>query len=113
MVSSLLLRPPDSLLSAALMVSAWYSKMDFGHLKRAMIDGGVQTAVVMLLVAASVVMEWVPDAGPNPSGFCSLDPRYDDEPMGDSCNPQCVLLSHWFLLAFCGGNYFGGSDRYP
>ena len=38
------------------MVSAWYSKMDFGHLKRAMIDGGVQTAVVMLLVAASVVM---------------------------------------------------------
>ena len=41
---------------AALMVSAWYSKMDFRHLKRAMIDGGVQTAVVMLLVAASVVM---------------------------------------------------------
>ena len=41
---------------AALLVSAWYSKMDFGHLKRAMIDGGVQTAVVMLLVAASVVM---------------------------------------------------------
>ena len=41
---------------AALVVSAWYSKMDFGHLKRAMIDGGVQTAVVMFLVAASVVM---------------------------------------------------------
>ncbi|MBU28854.1 MAG: C4-dicarboxylate ABC transporter permease [Gammaproteobacteria bacterium] len=41
---------------AALVVSAWYSNMDFGHLKRAMIDGGVQTAVVMLLVAASVVM---------------------------------------------------------
>ena len=41
---------------AALAVGAWYSKMDYGHLKRAMIDGGVQTAVVMLLVAASVVM---------------------------------------------------------
>jgi len=41
---------------AALVVSAWYSNMDYGHLKRAMIDGGVQTAVVMLLVAASVVM---------------------------------------------------------
>ena len=41
---------------AALIVSAWYAKMDFGHLKRAMIDGGVQTSVVMLLVAASVVM---------------------------------------------------------
>ncbi|MBU26364.1 MAG: C4-dicarboxylate ABC transporter permease [Gammaproteobacteria bacterium] len=41
---------------AALVVSAWYSNMDFSHLKRAMIDGGVQTAVVMLLVAASVVM---------------------------------------------------------
>ena len=25
---------------AALVVSAWYSNMDFGHLKRAMIDGG-------------------------------------------------------------------------
>lgn len=41
---------------AAIGVSAFYAKMDFGHLKRAMIDGGVQTAVVMLLVAASVVM---------------------------------------------------------
>ena len=41
---------------AALIVSAWYAKMDFRHLKRAMIDGGVQTSVVMLLVAASVVM---------------------------------------------------------
>ena len=41
---------------AAMLVSAWYARMDFGHLKRAMIDGGIQTAVVMLLVAASVVM---------------------------------------------------------
>lgn len=41
---------------AAIGVSAFYAKMDFGQLKRAMLDGGVQTAVVMLLVAASVVM---------------------------------------------------------
>lgn len=41
---------------AAIIVSAIYAKMDFLHLKRAMIDGGVQTSVVMLLVAASVVM---------------------------------------------------------
>ena len=54
MVLSLRPRPPVAVALSA--VSAWYSKMDFGHLKRAMIDGGVQTAVVMLLVAASVVM---------------------------------------------------------
>jgi len=41
---------------AAIGVSAFYARMDFSHLKRAMLDGGVQTAVVMLLVAASVVM---------------------------------------------------------
>lgn len=41
---------------AALLVSAWYRNLDFAHLKRAMLDGGMQTAVVMLLVAASVLM---------------------------------------------------------
>jgi len=41
---------------AAILVGLWYSEMDFKHLKRAMLDGGMQTAVVMLLVAASVLM---------------------------------------------------------
>ena len=41
---------------AALIVGAWYRQIDFRHLRRAMLDGGIQTAVVMLLVAASVVM---------------------------------------------------------
>jgi tripartite ATP-independent transporter DctM subunit len=41
---------------AALIVSAWYRHIDGGHLRRAMLDGGMQTAVVMLLVAASVLM---------------------------------------------------------
>ncbi|MEM1362599.1 MAG: TRAP transporter large permease [Pseudomonadota bacterium] len=41
---------------AALIVSAWYRNLDFRHLRRAMLDGGIQTAVVMLLVAASVLM---------------------------------------------------------
>ncbi|MEM9783847.1 MAG: TRAP transporter large permease [Pseudomonadota bacterium] len=41
---------------AALAVSLWYRQMDLGHLRRAMLDGGMQTAVVMLLVAASVLM---------------------------------------------------------
>ncbi|APX88451.1 C4-dicarboxylate ABC transporter permease [Brevirhabdus pacifica] len=41
---------------AALVVSAWYRNLDIAHLKRAMLDGGMQTAVVMLLVAASVLM---------------------------------------------------------
>ena len=41
---------------AALIVGAWYRQVDLKHLRRAMLDGGIQTAVVMLLVAASVVM---------------------------------------------------------
>jgi tripartite ATP-independent transporter DctM subunit len=41
---------------AALFVSLLYRQLDIRHLKRAMLDGGMQTAVVMLLVAASVLM---------------------------------------------------------
>jgi len=41
---------------AAFLVGLWYREMDFRHLHRAMLDGGMQTAVVMVLVAASVVM---------------------------------------------------------
>ena len=41
---------------AAFLVGLWYGQIDLKHLKRAMLDGGMQTAVVMLLVAASVVM---------------------------------------------------------
>jgi len=41
---------------AAFGVGMFYRQMDVKHLKRAMLDGGMQTAVVMLLVAASVLM---------------------------------------------------------
>ena len=41
---------------AAIVVSVWYRQIDIAHLRRAMLDGGMQTAVVMLLVAASVLM---------------------------------------------------------
>jgi tripartite ATP-independent transporter DctM subunit len=41
---------------ASLVVSAFYRNLDIRHLRRAMLDGGIQTAVVMLLVAASVLM---------------------------------------------------------
>jgi len=41
---------------AAIAVSVWYRQIDLAHLRRAMLDGGMQTAVVMLLVAASVLM---------------------------------------------------------
>lgn len=41
---------------ASLVVSAWYRNLDLQHLRRALLDGGIQTAVVMLLVAASVLM---------------------------------------------------------
>lgn len=41
---------------AALVIGLYYREIDLKHLKRAMLDGGMQTAVVMILVAASVVM---------------------------------------------------------
>ncbi len=41
---------------AAFAVSILYKELDFRNLKSAMLDGGMQTAVVMLLVAASVLM---------------------------------------------------------
>jgi len=41
---------------AAFAVGLWYGDIDPRHLKRAMLDGGMQTAVVMVLVAASVLM---------------------------------------------------------
>lgn len=41
---------------AAILVGIWYRQIDLKHLKTAMLDGGMQTAVVMLLVAASVLM---------------------------------------------------------
>ncbi len=42
--------------AAALLVGAWYRQVDLKRLKYAMLDGGMQTAVVMILVAASVLM---------------------------------------------------------
>src|SRR3546814_4693636 len=38
------------------LVGAYYREFDLRILKKAMLDGGMQTAVVMLLVAASVLM---------------------------------------------------------
>jgi tripartite ATP-independent transporter DctM subunit len=41
---------------ASLLIGLIYRELDWAHLKEAMIDGGVQTAVVMLLVASSVLI---------------------------------------------------------
>ncbi len=41
---------------AAVLVAMWYRELDFRQLKAAMLDGGMQTAVVMVLVAASILM---------------------------------------------------------
>jgi C4-dicarboxylate transporter DctM subunit len=41
---------------AAMVIGAIYHELDWPHLKQAMIDGSVQTAVVMLLVASSVLI---------------------------------------------------------
>ncbi len=41
---------------ASLLIAAIYRELDWIHLKEAIIEGGVQTAVVMLLVASSVLI---------------------------------------------------------
>ena len=41
---------------ASVAIGLYYREVDFRRLKAAMLDGGMQTAVVMLLVAASVLM---------------------------------------------------------
>ena len=41
---------------ASLAIGLYYREIDLGRLKEAMLDGGMQTAVVMRLVAASVLM---------------------------------------------------------
>jgi tripartite ATP-independent transporter DctM subunit len=41
---------------AAIGIAVWYREIDFQQLKTAIIDGGVQTAVVMLLVASSALL---------------------------------------------------------
>ena len=41
---------------AAILIGIIYRELDWPHLKQAMIDGSVQTSVVMLLVAASVLV---------------------------------------------------------
>ena len=40
----------------ALGLGLWYREVDLARLRTAMVEGGIQTAVVMLLVAASVLM---------------------------------------------------------
>lgn len=41
---------------AAILIGLWYREVDWAQLKQAMLEGGIQTAVVMLLVAASILM---------------------------------------------------------
>jgi len=41
---------------AAIIIGFWYRETDFKQLRFAMLDGAMQTAVVMVLVAASVLM---------------------------------------------------------
>lgn len=40
----------------SILIGLWYREVDLGRLRIAMLEGGMQTAVVMLLVAASVLM---------------------------------------------------------
>lgn len=40
----------------SIIIGLWYREVDFARLKVAMLEGGMQTSVVMLLVAASVLM---------------------------------------------------------
>lgn len=77
---------------AAFVVGLFYRQMNVKHLKRAMLDGGMQTAVVMLLVAASVLM----------GGFLTRAqfPQHFAEALMDvtSSQWQILLILNFFFL---------------
>jgi len=78
---------------AALLVGFWYGELKFERVKAAMLEGGIQTAVVMLLVAASVLM----------GGFLTRAQVPQDiaaQIMGFTSNPILILaiLNVFFLV---------------
>ena len=78
---------------AALVIGMIYRELDWKHLKDAIIEGGIQTAVVMLLVAASALLGTYLTEAQVPQDFARTI-------AGWTSNPYVVLalLNVFFLL---------------
>jgi C4-dicarboxylate transporter, DctM subunit len=78
---------------AALVIGVIYRELDWRHLKQAIIEGGIQTAVVMLLVAASALLGTYLTEAQVPQDFARTI-------AGWTSNPYVVLalLNVFFLI---------------
>jgi C4-dicarboxylate transporter, DctM subunit len=78
---------------AALVIGMIYRELDWKHLKEAIIEGGIQTAVVMLLVAASALLGTYLTEAQVPQDFARTI-------AGWTSNPYVVLalLNVFFLI---------------
>jgi len=78
---------------AAIVIGAIYRELNWAHLKEAVIEGGIQTAVVMLLVAASALLGTYLTEAQVPQDFARTI-------AGWTSNPYVVLaLLNVFFLA--------------
>jgi tripartite ATP-independent transporter DctM subunit len=101
---------------AALLIGLWYRELDLRYLKRAMLDGGMQTAVVMILVAASVLMGGFLTRAQVPQELASTILS-----ITESKYLILLILNFFFLIigfflhfpAFRGRDHPGGADRHP
>ena len=98
---------------AAILVGAYYREVDLRELKNAMLDGGIQTAVVMLLVASSVLMGSYLTTAQVPQSLAAwmLD-------LTQNKYLILLILNIFFLIigffpALGGRNHSRGADRYP
>lgn len=80
---------------AALLISFWYGELRWSMLRDAMVEGGVQTAVVMLLVASSALLGFYLSKEQLPQTIALLISGLTDD-------PSAVLMILNVFLLFIG-----------
>jgi C4-dicarboxylate transporter, DctM subunit len=78
---------------AAVVVSVWYRELDWRQLRAAIVDGAVQTAVVMLLVASSALLGVYLTEAQVPQNLAAAIARLTSEPWA-----VLALMNVFFLV---------------
>ncbi len=92
---------------AAIGVGIWYREVDFRQLHRAMLEGGMQTAVVMVLVAASVLMGGFLTRAQIPQELAAQMVAFTDSKFVILLILNVFFLIIGFFPAFGSGDYSG------
>ena len=95
---------------ASIVVGLWYREVDLRQLKTAMLDGGMQTAVVMLLVAASVLMGGFLTRAQVPQQIAADLLAFTDNKYVILAILNVFFLVIGFLLALGGGDHSCRAD---